>query len=395
MTTENVSAPVTESAPVTTSDSNQVSRPLNQAKPYDDELFDSYSAETPDAEEAPKVEAPQVEQPKVEEPAKVEGEKPAEKADETPKVEDTVLKRTIAGKEVEFKVADAIQAYEKQEEFNRNMDRRVTHISQRETKWNNSVQEFRTNVERVMDTARKGDFVSGIRALAKVAVGNSGLDPVEFEKQYFEQLSKIQEVYTKLTPQEREQYFVTRKLADVEERAKALENEKAVTTSKSQLQEHVTQTIQRHGLSTDEFWKNYGFLAEQNVGEGKKYKTPNDISTEDVVQYSMDVRHELKVIQATEKAGVTDEKVLNELSLITKADPSLTVDDILEILNTSGIAKNASRKSVENLNRKVGASRFNQASSTKKENDKTAGLDKEDLDFLYRNQPKVFQRPVR
>lgn len=376
------------------------------AKPYDDEMLEAYEAEAVESEteEKPVVqEAPKVEEP---EESTDKPEESEEKAEETPKstkddkiidgVEELSLKKIINGKEVEFKIKDAVQAYTKQEEFNRNMDRRISEVSRREKSWQLDQNEFKGKVSKVIEAAQAGDFVSGIRALAKIAAGKSDLDVVKFEKDYFEQLDKVRDVYTKMTPEQREAYFAKRSAAEARAEADRLKGENANKEAQSQLEVQVQQLQQQHGLSQDEFWGNYKALADSLVGEGKKFNSPNEITADDVVKYSLEVRHWEKVYQAAEALGIEDEAILEETHKITSVDRSLTVDEIREVIKQAGLAKVAEPDVVENLNRKARSSGSSSAaSSTKKQNGKVEGLEEEDLEFLYRNQPKAYQRVVR
>lgn len=393
MADEVTSTPTVETTPATPSS-------VTSEKPYD--MLDAYEAEAPAEAPPAKVDA-KVEEAK-EEKVEEAGETPKEegaKSKEGDKVDDgfeqVPVTKTIDGKDVTFTVKDAIQAYVKQEEFNRNMDRRVTTISKREQAWKQDHDSFRSKVNEVIALTRKGDFITPIKALAKMAAGESGLDVVEFEKQYFNQLEKVREVYTKLTPEQREAYFAKRQAQEATARAKELEDEKTATVSKSELEGAVAKLQQDNGLTNEEFWTRYEFLKEQAVGEGKPFKTPDDITAEKVVEYALVVRHEEKVHEAGKKLGVADKDVLQQLSLITISDPTLTVEQIGEVLKASGLIVNAPKEAVENLNRKAGKSntRFNQASSTKKASDIPEGYDQETLAHLYRNQPKVYRRPSR
>ena len=385
--------PATTEVSTDTSSSPQVARPFVSVKPYDDDMLEEYAEES--EKEAQAEEKPTVTENKVE-PEDSETDTAPEKVEpETPAVEDTILKQTINGKEVEFKVKDAIQAFVKQEEFNRNMDRRVMTVAQREKRFSTEMDQFKSKVDKVIEVSRNGDFVTGIRALAKLAKGSSDLDVVEFEKQYFNQLDKVREVYGKMTPEQQEAYFAKRKAADLEAEVRASREEKSVQADKSQLQERVATLQQQYALPENEFWENYKVL-ESEVGEGKRFKSPNDIQPEDVVRYSLAVRHEEKVLTAGYALGVTDDAILDEVSKITVTNPELSVDDIKQIIRSSGIATTASPEVVGNLNRKAGKSntRFSQASSTKKK-ENLEGYDEETLEELYRKSPRVYARPVR
>lgn len=379
------------------------------AKPYDDEMLEAYEAEAVESEPEQKPvvqEAPKVEEPEESTDKPEESEEKVENSEEAPKstkddkiidgVEELSLKKIINGKEVEFKIKDAVQAYTKQEEFNRNMDRRISEVSRREKSWQLDQNEFKGKVSKVIEAAQAGDFVSGIRALAKIAAGKSDLDVVKFEKDYFEQLDKVRDVYTKMTPEQREAYFAKRSAAEARAEADRLKGENANKEAQSQLEVQVQQLQQQHGLSQDEFWGNYKALADSLVGEGKKFNSPNEITADDVVKYSLEVRHWEKVYQAAEALGIEDEAILEETHKITSVDRSLTVDEIREVIKQAGLAKVAEPDVVENLNRKARSSGSSSAaSSTKKQNGKVEGLEDEDLEFLYRNQPKAYQRVVR
>lgn len=374
----------------------------SSSKPYDDDMLESYEAEAikedPTLAAKPEPEESKEEKP-LEEPKEEEAEeKPEAKATKDDKIIDGVeelpIKRMINGKEVEFKIKDAIQSYVKQEEFNRNMDKRLNDVSRRERAWRKEEETFRDRVTEVVNNAQNGDFVSGIRALAKLAAGNSDLDIVKFEKMYFDQLEKVNEVYTKMTPEQREAYFAKRAAAEAQERLKKLENEKTSTEAQSQLQQQIDSLMQQHGLTPEEFWGNYKQIVDSQVGEGKAFKDPNDITADEVLKYSLTVRHWEKVYKAGEALGVTDEAILEEVGKITSTYPDLTVEDVAKVIKNAGLA---SPSAVENLNRKVGKSGqpHSAASSTKSKNGKIEGLDEEDLGFLYRNQPKAYSRIVR
>ena len=375
----------------------------SSSKPYDDDMLESYEAEA--IKEDPTLAKPEPEVSKQEKPLEEPKEetseeeaKPEAKATKDDKIIDGVeelpIKRMINGKEVEFKIKDAIQSYVKQEEFNRNMDKRLNDVSRRERAWKREEETFRDRVTEVVNNAQNGDFVSGIRALAKLAAGNSDLDIVKFEKMYFDQLEKVNEVYTKMTPEQREAYFAKRAAAEAQERLKKLESEKTSTEAQSQLQQQIDSLMQQHGLTPEEFWGNYKQIVDSQVGEGKAFKDPNDITADEVLKYSLTVRHWEKVYKAGEALGVTDEAILEEVGKITSTYPDLTVEDVAKVIKNAGLA---SPSAVENLNRKVGKNGqpHSAASSTKNKNGKIEGLDEEDLGFLYRNQPKSYSRIVR
>lgn len=384
----------------TTASSPLVSHPITQSKPYDDDLINEYVNEEKAVEQSG--ESQTKEEPKDEtiDPSAEKAIQDPPKGTKADKVVDGVeelpVKKVIGGKEVEFKIKDAVNAYIKQEEFNRNMDRRLSHVSSREKAWEKSQAEFKDKVGKIIESAQSGDFVQGIRALAKLAIGNSDADIVEFEKKYFEQLDKVRDIYGKMTPEQREAYFAKRSSEEARTRLKQIVEERQRETEKATLEQRI-QTLQKeYAIDNSQFWENYKLLAESQVGDGKVFNTVHDIKPEDVVKFSLQVRHEEKIQEAGKKLGIEDESILEEVSRITSADPSLTVEDIVNILEKSGVVKTATPAQVENLNRKAEKSntRFSQASTTKK-NSAVEGLDREDLDYLYRKQPKVFTRVVR
>lgn len=377
--------------------------PVTTTKPYDDEMLESY-AETAEtevkAEELPaksqEVQPAKEKDPETEAPEPEEGAKSKEGDKVDDGFEKVVIKRRVNGKDVEFTVEDAIQAKLGQEEFNRNMDRRSTAQSQKEKRWNESVDRFRGNVGKLVEVAQKGDFVTAIRGIAKIATNGTGLDQVKFEEAYFQQLDKVHEVYSKMSEPERKAWFAERRAAVAEEEAKGLREEKATHVEISQLQSHVHSLQKQYGIANPEFWGNYKYLIDNVVGDGKIFKDESEVTAEHVVEYTYQVRHERKIEEAAKKAGITNEEHIDAISkAILASDPSMSIDEIANWIVSTGQTKTASPEQVENLNRKAGTSRFNQGSSTKKENGIPEGYDQETLDELYRRQPKVIKRPVR
>lgn len=403
---ESVSAP---SAPTNTASSTEgtaldtplVSTPLKTSKPYDDDMLEAYAEEaqsdnesTSNTLESQEKESDssteiQIDQETKEESDPAQSRKGDTEYDGTDEIQ---LKGILNGKNVEFTVKDAKQAYLKQEEFNRNMDRRISHVAAREQKLKAEYDGVKSQIAKVIDVAQKGDFVTSIRALAKLAAGQSGMDVIKFEKEYFAQLDKIREVMTQLTPEQQEAFWAKREAAEARAEANRIKNEQVSQAQKSELEQKVATLQQEHSVPQEEFWGNYKYIVDNMVGEGKVYQTPNHVTPEDVIKYSLAVKHETKVLEAAQSLGIESEEILDEVSRITRGYPDLSVQDIVKVINDSGVAKFASRSSVENLNRKAvkSNSQFKKASSTK--NEKTNGLDKEDLEFLYRNQPKAYRR---
>ena len=348
----------------------------------------------PDSEEVVKEEQPKEEVPK-EAPYKAFKGKFGDEDISIPEEAEVIQK--IAGKDVPVKVRDAIQAYTKQEEFNRNMDRRLSHVSAREKKWEADQSTFKDKIGKVLEVAKAGDFVTGIRSLAKLATAGTDLDVTEFEKQYFAQLDKVREVYSKMSQEQRDAYFAQRKAKDLEETLKKRTEEDESNKAKSQLQTKVQELQKQHNIPEEEFWGQFEWLKINQVGEGKLFASEDDISPDHVVAFTNRLRHESKVADAGQKLGIEDEGLLDEVSKLTLTHPEWSVDDIVSVIEKSGVAKRASASVVENLNRKAEKSNLkpqsNQANSTKKQ--KTNGLDDEDLNFLYRQAPRTFRPAFR
>lgn len=388
---------------------SEVTQPNNSnsndsnAKPYDDEVFDSYVDDAPKEESVPAQTTPILpteEKPEVKEEVKAEEKLEGGKERKGDTVddgfEDLPIKKIINGKEVQFKVKDAIQAYTQQQEFNRNVDKRLSVVAEREQKWEQSKESFKSTINNLLENhIAKGDFIGSVRGLAKIALNGTGSDPVEFEKMYFAQLDKVRDVYTKMTPAEQQAYWADQRAKLAEAKVKDFEQKASVSEAQAELQNHVNSLQQAHGVESKEFWTNYKNLVEKQTGEGKPFKHRDDVKAEDVIRYTLALRHEEKVVKAGEAFGIDDDTILDEVSKVTASHPEFTVEDIVKVFETAGFSKRASQQVVENLNRKVPkGAQFNKASSTKKDNEKVEGYDKEDLDFLYRKQARI-SRPTR
>lgn len=385
----------------------EVSAPISNSKPYDDDMMEAYAEEpvldngsngTGVQSEKSDIPSPKTEDETPEE--KVEEEAEPARAKEGDKIDDgfekVPVKRQINGKEVEFTVEQAIEAFVSKETFNRDMDRRSTALAQKAKQWDDKVQKFKGDLGKIVEKAQGGDLVTALRGIAKIATNGSGLDQVKFEEMYFSQLDKIREVLTKMSPEQQKAYWAERRATVAEDEARKLRDEKTTHTEISQLQNEVAAVQQRYKIDDQEFWGNYKYLVDNVLGEGKVFESKDQITTEEVVKYTFQVRHERKIDEAGRKAGVTDEEHLDAISQAILATGSeMSVDEIAEWIVKTGQVKTASATQVENLNRKAGQSRFSQGSSTKKENGIPEGYDEETLEELYRRQPKVVKRPVR
>ena len=309
--------------------------------------------------------------------------------------EEATFKQSINGKEVEFKAKDAIQAYVKQEEFNRNMDKRLSVVDRKEKNLQAEYSGIKNKALEVVNSAISGDFFSAVRSLAKVAAGSSQLDVVAFEKMYLDQLEKFQEPYTKMTQEQREKFFAERKAKVLEDELRSRNENDSKREALNQLDSKINQLINQNGLNPDEFWTTARGLAASIAGTEDETALANALNTltpEDVVQQVGLNRHALKIASACKAAGIQDDEAVDKILDLFLPQADLSEEDIVDVIQKSGIAKKAPRDIVENLNRKAqknGAQFTNKASSNEK---KAKGWDKEDLDFLYRKQPKNYQR---
>jgi len=309
--------------------------------------------------------------------------------------EEATFKQSINGKEVEFKAKDAIQAFVKQEEFNRNMDRRLSVVDRKEKTLQAEYSGIKERALKVVNAAVSGDFLSAVRDLAKVAAGSSQLDVVAFEKAYLDQLEKFQEPYTKMTQEQREKFFAERKAKVLEEELRTRNEHDSKREALGQLESKIDSLVTSNGLTKDEFWETARGMAEAISGSTKEEDLAtalNTLSPEDVIQQVGLNRHALKITSACKKAKIEDDAAIDKILDLFLPQTDFKEEDILEVIEKSGIAKQAPKDIVENLNRKAqknGAQFTNKASSNEK---KVKGLDKEDLDFLYRKQPRNYQR---
>lgn len=382
--------------------------PISSSKPYDDDMMEAYAEEIPNSDSEsvqqtePTIDNPEEEGEHSSDPNSPKEEaKPEEaKAKEGDKVDDgfekVIVEREINGKVAKFSIEEAIQAKVQQETFNRDMDRRSTAISKKEKAWEDSKNNFRANLGKLVETAQKGDFVSAIRGIAKIAVNGTGLDPIKFEQDYFGQLDKVHEIFAKMSPEEQKAYWANRRAEVAEGEAKKLKEEKEYSQSAAELSSHVKNIQEKYEIPEQEFWGTYKQIIDTMVGENNTFSTKEDITAEVVADYCLGKRFDAKIVEAGKKAGITNREHLNDIGkAILNFNPHMTTEEISRWIIETGQSKTAPADKVENLNRKAGSTRFSQGNSTKKANEIPDGYDQETLDDLYRNQPKVIKRPVR
>jgi hypothetical protein len=278
---------------------------------------------------------------------------------------DAEITQKIGKKDVTFKVSDAIKAFTVQEEFNRGMDRRVGEVSFREKrlvgneqKLQSSYNEVKQKAAYLSKLAAQGEWLPVVKGLAKMAAGNSGVDPIEYEKACLESLNEIHRVFSGMTPEQKEIYFANRRAQASAEEA----NRYKITAEKNQAEREVESEIEtlttNYGLPKNKFWKLYETLAENCVGENKLYNNIGEIEPKNVIQFYLDSQHMGKIQGAVEKVSpnvLKDTAFINECFNLTKGHSDLTDAD-LEVIIKTAINKNSSNPTIENLNRKVAKS---------------------------------------
>jgi hypothetical protein len=320
--------------------------------------------------------------------------------------EEAEFTQTINGKNVTFKAKDAIQAFTKQEEFNRNMDRRVQAAVAREKKAEGLEKKNQTDLSsirekwnQIIEEGSKGGIFVALRAISNVLGLNNPVKIIQIERNLLDHIDKVGGVYSGMKPEEREVFWAERRAKILDETLKSRDEQDSQRESKGLLESKVKALQEEHKISPEEFWASYKYLAENAVGEGKPKASADDITPEDVVSYTAQVRHLSKVYEAAEKAKLTDEALIDTVADITQSRPDIGIDQIVKVIEDARkIAGQAPAQAVENLNRKAEKSNLKtqfKASSTQKVNGKIDGLDAEDLDFLYRQGPRPYGRIVR
>jgi hypothetical protein len=308
--------------------------------------------------------------------------------------EEAEITEKIGNKEVTFKVKDAIKAFTQQEEFNRNMDRRVSEVSSRERKLQNQFDDVKVKAGKIARLAQQGDYIPVIKALAKMAVGESGHDPVEYEKACLESLAEVYKVYTGMTKEQRDVYFARRRAEAAEDKAKELETRTQHSEATRALEREIETLRSQNGIEQQRFWQLYETLVKNQVGEGKRFSAPEDVEPQHVVEFHLDVQHIGKIHEAAEAVSPAlseDADFCMEVFRLTKDHPEFSTEDLQQIIRD---ALKQPNQSIENLNRKVAhaqskgmAAQFKQASSTGQKD----AIDEELEEFFFRPDKRAKQ----
>lgn len=299
--------------------------------------------------------------------------------------EEALIPVKISNKDVQLKVKDAVQAFVRQDEFNRNMDRRLSIVDRREKDLSSEYEGIKEKAETVIRMASQGDFLLGIKALAEMAGLGANSDKIELERAMMNQLEQIRKVWGDMTPQQREVYFANRKAEELQRELERSQAKSAKVESEVQLSKQIKSLVSENQITEEVFWKTFQDLIEAGVGEGKPFTSPQEITPEDVIKYHKTLGVVNKVMEALGRidSSLRDDPIADHIiELVGEQD--FTSSDIEEIVRET--LKSRPNKAVENLNRKVDLAKskglndqLKQVSSTKKVSD----IDEEMYSFFF------------
>ncbi len=267
--------------------------------------------------------------------------------------EEAVIPVKVNNKDVSLKVKDAVAAFVRQDEFNRNMDRRVSTVTQKERRLEQELGSIKEKAESVVKLAAQGDFFPGVRALAKMAGITSNSDVVELERAMLDNLEDLRKVWSDMNPEQRNAHLANRR---AEEAQKELENERAKirkVDDESQLMSKIQHVTSQAGMDESQFWGSFKELVDNAVGEGKLFSDPREITPEHVVNFHRQVETVTKVDQALRmvEPELINQPIADEvIKLVLASDEDMSAEDIAQVVRE---ARNAPSSTVENLNRKV------------------------------------------
>lgn len=264
--------------------------------------------------------------------------------------QDAVFTTTVNGKSVEFKLTDALTAFETKEEFERNANARVSKLKNMEQKFINQVSVVNNNLESIADAAAQGDMMGAIKLIAEM----QQKDPIVLEKEILDNLNRVFDAYTKMSPIERDAYFAKRQNEYYKEKIEKQQKLAQQEQENHRIEAEVVNVCQKLGLSKEEFFGVYELLAQQEVGQGRTFRSQEDITPVDVAAFVLQRAHHARVqdaIQAIVPDRVKDTAFRNYVIEMTAGDPTFsTVDDIADLIKT---ALNLPSPAVQNLSNKV------------------------------------------
>lgn len=311
--------------------------------------------------------------------------------------ESALIKDTIAGKEVEFKVGDAIKAFKEQEEFNRGIDQRLRFVDSKEktiTKKERALtEEYDTLASKAASIVRlsgQGDIDKLLDGIVKMAVGQSTLDPVELKSVWLDKIRAIVNDWGKATPEQREIWKAQQRAKYAEEEIKQLQTKTQVKESETVLLTQIDDACSTLGIKRAEFSDFYKDFVKKYVGnhENSVVETVDEVQVSDIVGYIQNKRHEANVIEAVKSVAPNKASDDNLIDLIytTTHGHGLDADGIKEIV--MDVLKQPT-KGDENLNRKVQkaakagfGTQSSAVSSTKKQNEE---IDEEMWEHFFGN----------
>lgn len=321
-------APKQETKPVVPKDPNK----LEKIKP---EPIQEAKSDTTEIKDTPKI---------------IEGIKGKNGDQEIVIPEETIITDKINGKDVNFRVKDAIRAFKAQETFNRNADSRIGYITTREKQLAEKEQHFSDSLKQIGELAQAGDPIGIIHFIAETKGG----DPVELEKAMLETFGKAHDMFLKMTPEQKAKYFAERKASILEKKLSSIQEQTTWNQGKQLLESKVDDYCKKYGLTKEGFVGLYKHIAESLVGEGKTFSDPGDIQPEDVIKFHLDLQMFEKVQKALAKldpALARNDEIVDRAFMFVKDEHDFTEDDIVDVLMQA--RQRLMPKSVEDLSAKV------------------------------------------
>lgn len=311
--------------------------------------------------------------------------------------ESALIKETIAGKEVEFKVGDAIKAFKEQEEFNRGIDQRLRFADSKEkavVKKERALSEeynaLASKAAAIVRLSGQGDIDKLLDGIVKMAVGQSTLDPIELKSVWLDKIRATVNDWGNATPEQMEIWKAQQRAKYAEEEVKQLQTKTQAKESESALLSQVDDACSSLGIKRAEFSDFYKDFVNKYVGkhENSVVETVDEVQVSDIVSYIQNKKHEANVIEAVRSVApskVSDDNLI-DLIYTTTHGHGLDADGIKEIV--MDVLKQPT-KGDENLNRKVQknakagfGTQSSAVSSTKKQNEE---IDEEMWEHFFGN----------
>lgn len=256
----------------------------------------------------------------------------------------------INGKDVEFQLKDAIDSYSYQETFERNAKARVGKITQMEQKLTQEVTGIRQRLDTIADAAAQGDMMGAIKLIAEM----QQKDPIELEKEILDNLNRVFDAYTKMTPDQREAYFARRQADYLKEKLTKEQKSVQLQKSQQQLEQEVGQVCEKLSLSKEEFFGVFSIIAQNEVGDNKQFASIEEITPIDVAAYVLQKAHYVRVDDAIKQVApdrIKDAAFRNYVIEMTAGDPAFSsADDIAQLIQA---ALNVPSPAVQTLSQKV------------------------------------------